>query len=130
MSHKLPSAPIIHPDTVDFWDAASKGQFLMRWCLECDKTHWYPRTICPFCFSSETQWRKGSGLGVIYSYSILRRVETPFCIAYVTLDEGVSMMTNIVDCNLEQIRIGQQVKLVFKPSDGGPPLPMFSPVNN
>jgi hypothetical protein len=38
------------------------------------------------------------------------------------------MMTNIVDCDLDNIRIGQQVRLVFKPTDGGPPVPMFTPV--
>ena len=38
------------------------------------------------------------------------------------------MMTNIVDCDLDNIRIGQPVRLVFKPSDGGPPVPMFAPV--
>jgi uncharacterized OB-fold protein len=53
----------------------------------------------------------------------------PYCIAYVTLDEGVTMMTQIVDCDLETLKIGQKVKLVFKPTEGdGPPVPMFAPV--
>jgi hypothetical protein len=45
----------------------------------------------------------------------------------VTLNEGPTMMTNIVDCDLDNIRIGQSVRLVFKPSDDGPPVPMFTP---
>ena len=50
---------------------------------------------------------------------MLRRgVPTPYCLAYVTLDEGVSMITNIVDCDLDAIRIGQKVRVVFKPTDG------------
>jgi uncharacterized OB-fold protein len=57
----------------------------------------------------------------------MRRTPIPYAIAYVTLQEGVSMMTNIVDCDLDKIKIGQDVKLVFKPSDGGPPVPMFTP---
>ena len=61
------------------------------------------------------------------TYSVMRRAPVPYAIAYVTLEEGVSMMTNIVDCDLDQIRIGQAVRLVFKPSDGGPPVPMFTP---
>ena len=53
----------------------------------------------------------------------------PYCIAYVSLDEGVTMMTQIVDCDLEALKIGQKVKLVFKPTEGdGPPVPMFTPV--
>jgi uncharacterized OB-fold protein len=53
----------------------------------------------------------------------------PYCIAYVTLEEGVTMMTQIVDCDLAALKIGQKVKLVFKPTEGdGPPVPMFTPV--
>ncbi len=52
----------------------------------------------------------------------------PYCIAYVTLEEGVTMMTQIVDCDLAALKIGQHVKLVFKPTEGdGPPVPMFTP---
>jgi uncharacterized OB-fold protein len=58
----------------------------------------------------------------------MRRAEVPYAIAYVTLTEGVEMLTNIVDCDLDSIRIGQRVKLVFKPTDGGPDIPMFTPI--
>ena len=51
----------------------------------------------------------------------------PYAIAYVTLDEGVSMMTNIVETDLDSIKIGQKVRLVFKPTDGGAPVPTFTP---
>ena len=57
----------------------------------------------------------------------MRRVPVPYALAYVTLDEGVTMMTNIVDCDLDAIRIGQRVRVAFKPSEGGPPVPMFTP---
>jgi uncharacterized OB-fold protein len=57
----------------------------------------------------------------------MRRVPVPYAIGYVALEEGVTMMTNIVDCDLDAIRIGQRVKVVFKPTDGGPPVPMFTP---
>ena len=52
---------------------------------------------------------------------------TPADIKYVTLAEGVTMMTNLVDCDLDAIRIGQRVRLVFKPTEGGPPVPTFTP---
>ena len=44
-----------------------------------------------------------------------------------TLEEGPTMMTNIVDCDLDTLKIGQAVKLKFVPSEGGPPMPMFTP---
>ena len=37
------------------------------------------------------------------------------------------MMSNIVDCDLDTLRIGQRVKLVFKAAEGGQPVPMFTP---
>ena len=57
----------------------------------------------------------------------MRRAPVPYAIAYVTLEEGVTMMTNPVDCDLDAIRIGQPVRVVFKASDSGPPVPMFTP---
>lgn len=128
MTERLPSAPITNPETRLFWEAAEEGRFLVRWCRACETPHWYPRALCPFCFSDQTEFRPSSGRGTIYSYSVLRRTPQPYCIAYVTLDEGVTMMTDIVDCDFDAVRIGQAVELVFKPSDGGPPLPMFTPV--
>ena len=97
-------------------------------CNDCGEVHHYPRALCPFCFSEKVEWLQAKGTAEIYTYSVMRRAPIPYAIAYVTLQEGVSMMTNIVDCDLDKIRIGQPVKLVFKPSDGGPPVPMFAPV--
>jgi uncharacterized OB-fold protein len=121
------AAPEPNPETKPFWDAAAAGRLLIKTCRACGKAHHYPRALCPFCFSDRTEWQEAAGAGTIYSYSVMRRAPEPYAIAYVTLSEGVTMMTNIVDCDLDAIRIGQTVKLVFKPSDGGPPVPMFTP---
>jgi uncharacterized OB-fold protein len=121
------AAPAVTDETRPFWDAAAGGRLLVKWCLECGKPHHYPRSLCPHCGSDRTEWRPASGRGTIYTYSVMRRVPVPFAIAYVTLDEGVTMMTNIVDCDLDAIRIGQPVRVVFQPTDGGPPVPMFTP---
>jgi uncharacterized OB-fold protein len=73
-------------------------------------------------------WVEAKGTGEIYTYSVTRRgPPTPYCIAYVTLDEGVRMMTNIIDCDLDAIRIGQKVKVVFRKTEGGFSIPMFTP---
>jgi uncharacterized OB-fold protein len=121
-------APQPNPETKAFWDAAVQGKLMIGKCGACGKLHYYPRAVCPFCFSDRTELQQASGDGVIYSYSVMRRAPIPYAIAYVTLAEGPTMMTNIVDCDLDQIRISQKVKLVFKPTDGGPPVPMFTPV--
>ena len=123
---KIP-APQPNPETKAFWDGAAQGKLLLKKCLACNQVHYYPRAICPFCGSDRTEWQQASGRGSIYSWSVMRRAEAPYAIAYVTLEEGVTMMTNIVDCDLDAIRVGHRVKVVFKPTEGGPPVPMFTP---
>jgi len=119
-------APDSNPETKPFWDACAAGKFLIRRCTKCKKAHWYPRSLCPFCFA-DCEWVEGAGKGKIYSFSVMQRAEVPFAIAYVTLEEGPSMMTNIVDCDLNARKVGQAVKLKFVPSEGWPPMPMFTP---
>jgi uncharacterized OB-fold protein len=121
-------APPVNPETQPFWDAAVSGKLLIKRCLACGEPHYYPRAICPFCGSDRTDWREASGRGSIYSYSVFRRAPIPYVIAYVTLEEGITMMTNIVGCDLDAVRIGQPVRVVWEPTDGGPPVPMFSPL--
>lgn len=124
------TAPTIEPGNEHFWEQAKAGQLTTKACKSCGKLHWYPRTLCPFCMG-ETEWKNVSGKGKIYSFSVMQRGNpNPYCIAYVTLDEGVTMMTQIVDCDLDSVAIGQAVEVVFKPTEGEntPAVPMFKPV--
>ena len=127
MAERTIPAPPMNPEVQPFFDAARQGKLLVKRCAACNEFHHYPRAICPFCGSDRTEWKEASGRGVIYSWSVLRRANPPYALAYVTLAEGPTMMTNIVDCDLDKIRIGQNVKVVFKPTDGGPPVPTFTP---
>ena len=120
------AAPPMNPEIQPFFDAATQGKLMVKRCAACGQSHHYPRALCPHCGSDRTEWREASGQGTIYSYSVMRRVTVPYAIAYVTLPEGVTMLTNIVDCDLDGLRVGQAVKVVFKPTDGGPPVPMFT----
>jgi uncharacterized protein len=110
-----------------FWDAAGRRSLVLKHCKACGQSHHYPRKFCPFCFSDETDWIQSSGQGVIYSFTVMRRAPVPFAVAYVTLAEGPSMLTNIVDCDFDALAIGQKVKVTFKPSTDGMLMPMFTP---
>jgi len=122
-------APEPNPETQPFWDAIRRGELLLRRCGHCGEAHFYPRTICPLCGSADTAWEQAAGEGTIYSFSVMRQAKIPYAIAYVTLDEGPTMMTNIVESDLDAIRIGQRVRVVFVATeDGGAPVPMFRPV--
>lgn len=113
------------PETRAFWDALAQGRFLLRHCRTCERAHWYPRAVCPHCAGTETEWREASGKGRIYSYSISRTVQPQYAIAYVTLAEGPTMMTNIVDGDLERIAIDAVVELAPGHSAEGTTLPVF-----
>ena len=120
--------PAISPENEPFFASCKKGVLLVKECRACAKLHYYPRAFCPSCFSDDVEWRAASGRGTIYSYSVTRLgVPEPFAIAYVTLEEGVRMMTNIVDCDLDGLKIGMDVRLTFKAASDGTPLPMFTP---
>ena len=115
-----------HPENQAFFDATREGRLLLKRCTACGELHYYPRSSCPFCSSERTEWVESKGRGTIYSYSVMRRMAPPYAIAYVTLDEGVTMLTNLVDCDFDRLRIGDAVRVVFKPAEGGEMIPMFT----
>jgi uncharacterized OB-fold protein len=96
---------------------------MIRRCTSCKKAHWYPRAVCPFCFG-KTEWEEASGEGTIYSFSTMLR--SNFTMAYVTLKEGPTMMTNIVKADPDQLKIGGKVKVVFVQTDANK-VPCFEP---
>jgi hypothetical protein len=120
-------APRVLPESQAYWSAADEGRLLLKQCEDCGQVHHYPRDICPHCLSARTRWVQASGFGRIYSHSTMGRGEAAYTLALVTLDEGVTLMTNLVDCDPAALAIDQRVRLVFKPSDGGHAVPMFTP---
>jgi uncharacterized protein len=115
-----------HPEVKAFWDASAQDRFVLPYCKACGKTHWYPRAICPHCSATEIEWRPAKGTGSIYTYSVMRH-GNPYVIAYVTLDEGPTMMTNIVDCDINKVKVGQRVKVRFQATPEGRKVAVFSP---
>ena len=122
----LPAA-IPTQDSQPFWDAAKQGRFLIKRCRSCERAHWYPRPRCPFCLSHDTVWEDSPGTGVIYTFSAMVRTSAPFVLAFITLDEGPTMLSNLVHCDPGALAVGQRVRMLFRPSDGDYPVPVFEP---
>ena len=109
--------------------ALNEGQFLIQTCQACTQHIYFPREICPHCGSNDTTWVKSAGLGEIYSYTVMRRgVEVPFAMAYVRLNEGISILTHLTHCDFDSIRVGQKVKVVFQETQDGQKTHLFEPV--
>jgi len=121
------------PDTAGFWAAAADGRLLLPRCPACEIVIWYPRPFCPRCQRADVEWIEATGAGSVYSFTIVRRGTgayqraVPYVLAYVELDEGPRVLTNIVDTEPEAIRIGQRVTAVFDPVRPGAALIRFRP---
>lgn len=120
-------------DNAEFWAATAEGRLLLRRCDSCGTVIWYPRPVCPDCHSTSTSWFDASGRGHVYSFTVVRRARGPFAaaapyvLAYVELEEGPRVMTNIVECDPEQVRIGLPVEVVFHDTGEGSALYRFRP---
>lgn len=122
-------APVQTVETRPFWEAARRGEFLFGVCRACGETHYYPRARCPYCLSDQVTWKPASGRGSIYSFSVVRRGNPLYVSAYVLLEEGVAVYTNIVQCDPDSLAIGQPVLLDFEKSGDGQPVPVFRPAS-
>ncbi|MCW5652748.1 Zn-ribbon domain-containing OB-fold protein [Hydrogenophaga sp.] len=113
------------PENAPFWAAAERGELLLRHCEDCGRPHWFARVVCPLCGSDRLAWKTASGRGEIHSFSVVRRAGDPYVLAYVRLDEGPTVMTNIVDTPFESLRIGQRVHAVFRAVPEGRSMPFY-----
>ena len=126
-------APHVNPETKPYWDATAEGRLLLRQCRACEAVIWSPRSLCPECGSLDTEWIEASGRGTIFTFSVNRRGAgayrgaSPYVLAYVELEEGPRMMTNIVDCDVDTLTIGDPVRVVFHDTGEGNALPRFRP---
>ena len=134
MSTERPApAPGVNPETRQFWDATAQGRLLLKRCLDCGSVIWYPRAICPDCASLRTEWFEASGRGRVYSYTTNYRGQGsyqdagPYVLAYVELDEGPRVMTNVVGADADGLAVGMPVEVVFHDTGDGTALPRFRP---
>ena len=127
MSQRNIPSPPMSVENEAFWAAANEGKLMIPRCKDTGQFFWYPRNLSPFTLSNNVEMVEASGKGTIYTYSVMRRADPQYVIAYVTLKEGITMMTNIVDCDPDALDVGQAVELVMRESEGGQKVPLFKP---
>ena len=115
-------------ETKPFWDAAARGQLADHGLHRLRQGALVSARHLPVLLQRQDRMARGSGQGHDLHLQRHARAPEPYAIAYVTLAEGPTMMTNIVDCDLDTLQIGQPVTVVFRTTEGGPPVPMFTPV--
>ena len=112
--------PQPNPVTEEFWKAAKRHELLIQRCKSCNEHIFYPREVCPRCLSSDLDWMEASGRGRVYSYTVVRqaehpsfRADTPYILAIIELDEGPRLTSNLMDCQIEDIRVDMPVTVAF-----------------
>ncbi|MGH9211449.1 MAG: Zn-ribbon domain-containing OB-fold protein [Acidimicrobiales bacterium] len=117
--------PVVDDSTQPYWDGLAKGVLRLKRCGDCGRAHFYPRPFCPHCWSEQVHWEDASGRGVVYTFSVIRANDlppfgprVPYVAAVVELAEGPRVMTNLVDCEVDAVRIGLPVVLAPREVDG------------
>jgi uncharacterized OB-fold protein len=126
--------PTIEAETKPFWDAAKRGELLIGACNACGRKHYYPRPMCPHCWSDDVIMTPASGRGVVYTYSVVFvndlppfNTRLPYVAAQVDLEEGLRITTNIVQCPHRELQIGMPVTVVFESISDEVVVPVFRP---
>lgn len=127
--------PMPHPTPVSqpFWTACKEHRLLAQRCAQCGSHVFVPRAFCPQCLGTELTWVQVAGTGVVVTYTVVWRAqtpafETPYVVAVVRLDEGHEMMTNLVDVDVTAVQIGMKVRVQFIDVSAEITLPCFAPV--
>ena len=120
--------------TKPFWEGAKEGKLMLPRCSDCNRVHWYPRHLCPFCHSQNLEWMEASGEGSIHTFAVQHLAfgpwseEAPFVTAYIDLNEGDRMLTVLRGVDPEKpedIKIGAKVVVEFEQADDSTHIPFW-----
>ncbi len=128
-------APSMTADTQFFWDGAKDNRLLIQRCRACAALRHPPRPMCPHCRSLEWDAIESSGRGTVYSYVMPQHPPLPFfddryIVALIELEEGVRLVSNLVDIDADDASIGMPVRVRYDTFDDGVVLPVFVPEGN
>ena len=118
------SRPLPRPQNIEltrpYWDAAKRHELVMPRCKKCDHFFFYPRSECPRCLSTEIEWTKVSGRARLHTFTIVRQPvnpafleDVPYVYALVQLNEGPRMISNVVECEIDDVRVDMPLTVVF-----------------
>lgn len=113
--------PIIYAEELPFWEGAKKRTLQLQRCNQCEKP-WYPiGPTCPHCFSTDFRWDVMSGKGVVHAKVVYHKAWTkwfedkvPYAVVQVQLAEGPRLTTNVLECDVREVRIGMPVEVTYQ----------------
>ena len=130
--------PYSNEITQVFWDAAAEGRLLGYKCDNCGTFVMPPQPFCFNCQHRDFTWVELPGTGTVYSFTVVRHAlggflqeAVPYVGAVVDIDgtqgAGARMVVNIIDCDVDKIRIGDKLRVVFDKVSDQLTVPRFTP---
>jgi uncharacterized OB-fold protein len=127
-------APVADWETRAYWEGAARGELVLQRCGACGAVQHRPRALCVSCFAGEISHFVASGRGRVHTFTVTRQNQAPgfakacpYVLAYVELEEGPRLLTNVVGCDPAEVRTGMPVVVEFAATDGEFPVPVFRP---
>jgi len=127
-------APAADGETRAYWEGAARGELVLQRCGACGTVQHRPRALCVSCLSDAIEHFVASGRGRLHTFTVTHqnqapgfREACPYVLAYVDLEEGPRVLTNVVGCDPAALRIGLPVRVDFAPTEGEFPVPVFRP---
>jgi len=115
-----------------YWEGAKRHELLLQKCQECGHYRYPPGETCPSCLSDRLEWVKVSGRGSVYTWTVFHQAyhpaykdDIPYAVVVVELEEGPRMITNLVNCRIEDIKMGMPVEVAFDDVTEEVSLPKF-----
>ena len=134
MSQYKKPLPRVDEESKGFWEACRRHELVIQRCRACGTLRYYPRALCPECLSDDTQWVRCTGRGTVYTFTVTYqnqapgfREDLPYVLAYVALEEGPQVLTNVVGCPPDAVKIGMPVEVVFEDATDDIAIPRFKP---
>jgi uncharacterized protein len=116
----LKPLPRSTPETAPFWEACRRHTLELQQCDACGKFWFPPSNRCQHCLSADWKWMPVSGNGEVFTFTVFHRAyhkgfadELPYAVAVVELDEGPRLVSNVVGCAPEDVKIGMPVSVIF-----------------
>jgi uncharacterized protein len=116
-----------------YWQSAAEGRLVVQRCTSCGVYQFYPRALCASC-AGETEWVEASGRGSLHTFTVIRQNRSeafaalsPYAVGIVELEEGVRMMSNIVDCDVEELEVDMALEVLILKAADDVGLPFWRP---
>ncbi len=126
--------PEVTPALAPYFAAARERRLVIQRCAGCGTLRFPPRELCTRCLGRDVTWQQVSGRGEVFSYNVMHQVyhpafasEVPYAVVVVKLEEGPKIISTVVDCGLDAIRVGMPVEVVFEDVSPEVTLPKFRP---